>query len=55
PKSARIYSETLSNLGVSTDQEVKIIRYGFEGWHLRYKLEKDLIEEYDAQVWEWAS
>ncbi|CAO3676310.1 hypothetical protein G6F70_003925 [Rhizopus microsporus] len=55
PKSARIYSETLQNLGVKTDQKVKILRYGFEGWHLRYKLEKDLIEDYDASVWEWAT
>ncbi|KAI9261162.1 Rhodanese-like domain-containing protein [Sporodiniella umbellata] len=55
PKSARIYSETLTNLGIATDQKVKIMRYGFEGWHSRYKFEKELIEDYNPQVWEWAA
>ncbi|OBZ82601.1 Dual specificity phosphatase ibp1 [Choanephora cucurbitarum] len=54
PKSARIYSETINNLGKETDQKVKILRYGFEGWHSKYKQEEDLIEDYDASVWQWA-
>lgn len=52
PKSARIYSETMNNLGVQTDQKVKILRNGFEGWHAKYRKEEDLIEDYDKSVWE---
>ncbi|KAL7322522.1 Cdc25 phosphatase Ibp1 [Mucor circinelloides] len=51
PKSARIYTETLNNLGVETDQKVKILRFGFEGWHDKYSKEKDLIEDYDEAFW----
>ncbi|KAI8975969.1 Rhodanese-like domain-containing protein [Pilobolus umbonatus] len=52
PKSARIYSETLNNLGVSTTQCVKILRYGFEGWQAKYKNEPHLIEDYVKSIWE---
>lgn len=51
PKSARIYTETLNNLGTETDQKVKILRFGFEGWHDKYSKEKDLIEDYDEAFW----
>ncbi|CAO0792679.1 unnamed protein product [Mucor circinelloides] len=51
PKSARIYAETLNNLGTETDQKVKILRFGFEGWHDKYSKEKDLIEDYDEAFW----
>ncbi|KAI8647901.1 Rhodanese-like domain-containing protein [Parasitella parasitica] len=51
PKSARIYTETLKNLGKETDQKVKILRFGFEGWHNKYSKEKDLIEDYDESLW----
>ncbi|KAI8971427.1 Rhodanese-like domain-containing protein [Mycotypha africana] len=54
PKSARIYSETINNLGKNTTQQVKILRNGFEGWHHRYRKEVDLIEDYDKNVWAWA-
>ncbi|KAK4520560.1 uncharacterized protein ATC70_006437 [Mucor velutinosus] len=51
PKSARIYAETLNNLGTETEQKVKILRFGFEGWHDKYSKEKDLIEDYDQAIW----
>ncbi|CAO3612886.1 unnamed protein product [Mucor fragilis] len=51
PKSARIYAETLNNLGTETEQKVKILRFGFEGWHDKYSKEKDLIEDYDEVIW----
>ncbi|KAI9481033.1 MAG: Rhodanese-like domain-containing protein [Benjaminiella poitrasii] len=54
PKSARIYSETVKNLGRKSDQQVKVLRNGFEGWHAKYRKEKDLIENYDESVWLWA-
>ncbi|KAI8879449.1 Rhodanese-like protein [Backusella circina FSU 941] len=55
PKSARIYKETMYNLGKSTDQKVKVVRNGFEGWQAKYKNEKDLLEDYDPAVWEWGT
>ncbi|GAA5815143.1 hypothetical protein MFLAVUS_008649 [Mucor flavus] len=54
PKSARIYCETMNNLGIETDQKVKILRNGFEGWHTKYRKQEGLIEDYDKSVWEWA-
>ncbi|KAG2197235.1 hypothetical protein INT47_003610 [Mucor saturninus] len=54
PKSARIYSETMNNLGIESDQKVKILRNGFEGWHAKYRKEEGLIEDYDKSVWEYA-
>ncbi|KAI7905299.1 Rhodanese-like domain-containing protein [Cokeromyces recurvatus] len=54
PKSARIYMETLKNLNKNCDQKVKVLRNGFEGWHAKYRKEKDLIENYDESVWLWA-
>ncbi|GAA5802903.1 hypothetical protein HPULCUR_008378 [Helicostylum pulchrum] len=60
PKSARIYCETRnnpetrSNLNIKTDQKVKIIRNGFEGWHAKYRKEEGLIKDYEKKIWEWA-
>ncbi|KAI8089189.1 Rhodanese-like domain-containing protein [Halteromyces radiatus] len=51
PKSARIYKEYLHLQGITTDQQVKVIRGGFEGWQQKYKDEKDLIENYDPELW----
>ncbi|KAI8330762.1 Rhodanese-like protein [Chlamydoabsidia padenii] len=53
PKSARIYNEIrhLQPSLSSKDQQVYVIRGGFEGWHARYKDEKDLMENYDADRW----
>ncbi|SAM06296.1 hypothetical protein [Absidia glauca] len=53
PKSARIYNEIrhLQPSLSSQDQQVYVIRGGFEGWQARYKDEKDLLENYDAAHW----
>ncbi|ORZ19401.1 Rhodanese-like domain-containing protein [Absidia repens] len=51
PKSARIYNEFLHLQGISTQQQVMVIRRGFEGWQEKYKDDKDLMENYDAARW----
>ncbi|KAF7726496.1 hypothetical protein EC973_008731 [Apophysomyces ossiformis] len=51
PKSARIYKESLSLRGYQLDQEIKVLRGGFEGWQAKYKNEKDLIENYNPAFW----
>ncbi|KAG0175480.1 hypothetical protein DFQ28_000099 [Apophysomyces sp. BC1034] len=51
PKSARIYNESLSLRGIQLNQQVKVLRGGFEGWQAKYRDENDLIENYDPAFW----
>ncbi|KAI8384302.1 Rhodanese-like domain-containing protein [Radiomyces spectabilis] len=54
PKAARIYKESLHLQGIQTNQQVKVLRGGFEGWHAKYRKEKQLLENYDPSIWQWA-
>ncbi|KAI8061051.1 Rhodanese-like domain-containing protein [Gongronella butleri] len=51
PKSARIYNEYCALQGIRTNQEVKVLRGGFEAWQEKYRGEKDLLEDYDEERW----
>ncbi|KAI7869071.1 Rhodanese-like protein [Spinellus fusiger] len=52
PKSARIYNEAKQHLRPNSSQQVKVLRYGFEGWLSKHH-QDGLIEDYDPAVWAW--
>ncbi|KAG2209003.1 hypothetical protein INT45_004658 [Circinella minor] len=51
PKSARIYNEMRHLTGEKGNQEVVVMRGGFDGWHAKYYKEKDLIDNYEPSIW----
>ncbi|ORX44791.1 Rhodanese-like protein [Hesseltinella vesiculosa] len=52
PKCARIYNEYKALQGIEDEQQVKVLRGGFEGWQEKYRNQKDLLEDYDEERWD---
>jgi len=51
PKCARIYKETLENKGI--DQKIQVLQGGVGEWQKQHKNDPQLIENYDADFWDW--
>ncbi|RUS14780.1 Rhodanese-like domain-containing protein [Endogone sp. FLAS-F59071] len=51
PKSARIYKEALLLNGIKTEQQVYVLRGGFDQWQARYKTDPKMIENYRPEFW----
>ncbi|CAG8732356.1 12009_t:CDS:2, partial [Funneliformis caledonium] len=49
PKCARIYKENTTN----KDQKVQVLQGGFSEWQREYKDDPQLVENYDAEHWEY--
>ena len=58
PKAARIYEETRRNLFPETSdsdkpQEVAVLRDGFSQFQVKFKNDSKLVENYDAEHWQY--
>jgi len=51
PKAARIYNESKSLQGIKSDQQVAVLKGGFEQWYLKHRNDPTLIENHDPEVW----